>query len=520
MSRTSRALLGAAILFHLLMLVSWRTGTLNALFFDAVVTHGVRGWDFYALYQAGHNVLTGHSAYESAADRIDVVIPGGTYTPFRYLPVSAYTAGVLFNLVSPRWAYRLWVAFTELVLLACLTLTWRMVRDNDRRVRLTAMWLCYTPYYLELYMGQFSFVQGALVFGMLALALRGAADWRFDGAWIGSVLWKQNTALFAPLLVRLKRWRALFLAALLVAITSLPYFSLYPGSLDAFLRNFRGEPPWFQLGNLGFRQLVFDAMWSMGDVLGVELPQAAYLGAQWAVVALFLALPLALLVFDRRLDVTLHLSLWMAAYFLIYHHVWEHHYVMLLPVLVTLMMRSESGVMMRSESGVMMRSESGVMTRRQSGLLWAIYVLLALPTPFYLIDPQGQVAVLDAMRWTPIRPLWQDLLYHASKAIPALALYGWLAWQIARSSLPVGARSSRPPRERAAKTTPGGLAAERRPAPTRPSRPRDSGQRLDVMSLCLERAVETTPGGLAAECRPAPTRTTHLGTDCNAGAPS
>jgi hypothetical protein len=430
MSRASRALLAAAVLFHLLMLVSWRTGTLNPLFFDAVVTHGVRGWDFYALYQAGHNVLTGHSAYESAAEQIDMVIPGGTYTPFRYLPVSAYTVGVLFNLVYPHWAYRLWVAFVEFVLLVCVAQTWRMVQDRDRRARLTAMWLCYMPYFLELYMGQFSFVQGAFLFAMLVAALRaagagGAAKHRalgsaFDGAWIGSVLWKQNTALLTPLMVRFQRWRAIVLLAALVLLTSLPYFALCPGSLSAFLRNFRGEPPWFQLGNLGFRQLVFDAMWSLGDVLGVELPQLAYSGAQWAVVIVFVALSLALLALDRHPDLVLHISLWMAVYFIIYHHVWEHHYVMLLPVLVALMMR------------------------RESLLLWVLYLLLALPTPFFLIDPRGQVALLDAMRWTPIRPLWQDLLYHASKAIPALVLYGWLAWQIAHPNVPGGARSSRP----------------------------------------------------------------------------
>jgi hypothetical protein len=63
-------------------------------------------------------------------------------------------------------------------------------------------------------------------------------------------------------------------------------------------------------------------------------------------------------------------------------------------------------------------------------LLWVIYALLALPTPFYAIDPQGKVALLDAMRWTPIRPLWQDLWYHSSKSLPALVLYGWLAWGI------------------------------------------------------------------------------------------
>ena len=68
-------------------------------------------------------------------------------------------------------------------------------------------------------------------------------------------------------------------------------------------------------------------------------------------------------------------------------------------------------------------------------LLWVLYALIALPTPFFAIDPQGQVAFLPAMRITPIRPLWQDLWYHSSKALPALVLYGWLASAIARPIL-------------------------------------------------------------------------------------
>ena len=353
MSRASRVLLGAAMLFHLLTLVSWRTGTLNPLFFDATVTHGVRGWDFYAMYQAGHNVLTGISAYESDPAKIEMIIPGGTYTPFRYLPLSAYTLGVALNLVPPRWAYRLWVAFIELVLLACAVLTWHLVDNRDRRARLTAMWLCYTPYYLEIYMGQFSFVQGTLIYVMLVLAARPRLGWGFDSAWVSSVLWKQNTALFLPLMVRLKRWRALLGLATLILLTSVPYFVLYRGSLDAFMRNLVSERPWFQLGNLGFRQFVFDVMWSLDDVLRLGLPESAYLAAQWAVVATLGTLALALVLLDRRPGIVQHLSLWVTAYFMVYHHVWEHHYVMLLPVLVALMMHHESP------------------------MLWILYVLLA-----------------------------------------------------------------------------------------------------------------------------------------------
>ena len=444
MSRASRFLLVLAAILHLFTLVSWRTSTLNPLFFDAVVTHGRRGWDFYALYQAGHNVLTGHSVYESDGAKIEMVIPDGTYTPFRYLPLSAYTLGVLLNAISPLWAYRLWVAAIEALLLGCVALTWRVVQDPDRRARATAMWLCFTPFYLELYMGQFSFVQGALLFVMLVTAGRAVSTknrdpiWSawgwprrqehaprndkfmpvpkamvspgvpFDLAWVGSVLWKQNTALLAPLMVRLKRWRALVWLALALLITAVPYFALVPGSLRAFTGNFTSEPPWFQFGNLGFRQFIFDLMWSVGDVLGVEIPAAFYSGAQMAVALLFAGLALALTLLDRRPDPVLHIGLWMSAFFLVYHHVWEHHYVMLLPVLVVLYVQN------------------------RFRWVWVIYVLIALPTPFFPIDPHGQVAVLDAMRWTPIRPLWQDLVYHASKALPALALYIALVWQIVR----------------------------------------------------------------------------------------
>jgi hypothetical protein len=309
------------------------------------------------------------------------------------------------------------------------------------------MWLLHAPFYLELYMGQFSFVQGALLFVMLVAALRSEPSTSviarsdsdeaisidlpssrkrsvtFDLAWVGSVLWKQNTALLSPLMVRLSRWHALALLVLLLALTAAPYFALVPGSLDAFLVNFRGEPPWFQLGNLGFRQLVFDAQWSLGDVLGIEWPAESYQVVQWTVVAVIAGVGLALLLLDPRPDVVLHVSLWMTAYFFLYHHVWEHHYVMLLPVLVALMMRAARPGAPRLRGP------------RPSPLLWVLYALLALPTPFYAIDPQGQVAVLDAMRWTPIRPLWQDLWYHSSKALPALVLYGWLAWGIAAPSV-------------------------------------------------------------------------------------
>ena len=72
------------------------------------------------------------------------------------------------------------------LLLTCIAMTWRTEQDPDKRARLVALWLLYTPFYLELYMGQFSFVQAALVFVMLRLAQREQAGWPFDLAWIGA----------------------------------------------------------------------------------------------------------------------------------------------------------------------------------------------------------------------------------------------------------------------------------------------------------------------------------------------
>jgi len=402
-ARVGRVLIALALAFHLSLLLSWRLGFWNAFTFDSVATHGRRGWDFYALYQAGHNVLTGASAYESANERIDVVVP--LYTPFRYLPISAYTVGVALNAVPPLWAYRLWVAFVEATLLACAYLSWRLT-PGRRGLVLAAMWLCFTPYYLELYLGQFTLVQSALVLLMMVASTGAWPAWEraFGPAWIASLLWKQNTALFGPLLVRQGRWRLLLVAAIAVAATSVPYFVAVPGSLAAFLGNLASGAPAPQLGNLGVRQFLY----SVASAVAPGLSSGAHLGLQRGWVAVVVGVGLWLTLRDRRPDPLLHLCLWTTTYLLIYHHVWEHHYVFALPVLV--------------------------MLYRRDGSPWvlAIYALLALWTPYILIDPRGMAAYHEPMRWTPLEPRVLDVLYHASKALPAVALWGYIARAIAR----------------------------------------------------------------------------------------
>jgi len=219
-----------------------------------------------------------------------------------------------------------------------------------------------------------------------------------------SLLWKQNTGLLAPLFLRQRRWRLLAVAALAVAVTSLPYFLAQPGSLGAFLGNLSSGAPAPNLGNLGVRQFLY----SLASALAPGLSPDAHLWLQRAWVVLVIAVGLGLTLRDRRPPTLLHLCLWTTSYLLIYHHVWEHHYIMALPALV--------------------------MLYRRDGSPWilGLWALLAVWTPYIAIDPGGMAAYHAPMRWTPLAPPIVDVLYHGSKALPALALWGYVVAAILR----------------------------------------------------------------------------------------
>jgi hypothetical protein len=403
LSRNARLLLGLGVAVHLLMLVAWRRpALLGPLFFDVTVTSGGTGWDFNAVYQAGANFLHGVDVYNTTPGERAEATP--YFTPFRYLPVVAYTLGALLNLLPLELAYRAWVAFVEAVLLGCVYFTWRLVPDRELFARLAAMWLAFTPFWVELMFGQFSFVQGALVFAMIVLVLmRGRPDWRFDAAWIASVLWKLNTALFLPVMLRLGRWRALVALLVLLWLTTIPYFAAYPQGLPAFRSNFTGAVTTHELGNHGLRQLLYETVRAVRPDLA-----GGGQSLQIAVVGGVLLASLALTALDRGPDVPDLLSLWLTTFFLVSHQIWEHHYTMLLPVLVVAYWRTRSP--------------------------WValIYLLLALPTPFYPLGLYGQVAANHDVRGLPVTPAWVGIVYHAVKPVGAVGLYAFLAVRILR----------------------------------------------------------------------------------------
>ncbi|HNU36525.1 MAG TPA: hypothetical protein PKJ15_07990, partial [Methanomassiliicoccales archaeon] len=158
-------LVGLAV--HWLVLFSLPTGKLNPLFHDAARSPG-HGLDFYSIYQSGHNVLNKMSAYYGVREHRygsqHQVVP--YFSGFRYLPVYAYTYGVFLNVLPPQQSYWMWIVMVEGLLIACIVLTFRLTRHSGKPYRYIAIWLLYSPYYIELYIGQQSFVTALLIFIM------------------------------------------------------------------------------------------------------------------------------------------------------------------------------------------------------------------------------------------------------------------------------------------------------------------------------------------------------------------
>lgn len=404
-------ILYGALFLHLSFLLSLKWSFWNPFFHDPNHTYGP-GADFFALYQAGHNAWNGTSLYDKMEVEIkqgDLVVP--YFYPFRYLPLTAYTLGIVLTLFKPFTAYYLWIVFYEILLGLNIFLTWKISPNRNTAIMATALWLAFSPYYLELYMGQFSFLMGTFIFLMGYSYLMGKSS-LFDMAWMASVLLKLNTLLLGPLLLRMKKILPIVGVLLLATLSSALYFLKFPEDLPVFLDNFKlsgtfGEN--FHSGNHGFQSLLYNTIFRYGNLSGSDSVQILY-PITLPLIFLILGISLILTFFPPKWDVIENLALWISTYFLIYKHVWEHHYMMLLPVLVLLYLQTEG-----------IRNQ-----RSHSRFVLAIYLLLALPTPFYLFNRPSTESVYDpSMYWTRL----EDFLYHLAKPLPVIFLYGYLVYR-------------------------------------------------------------------------------------------
>lgn len=378
----------AGLLIHAFFFAALGTDLLRPLFNDA--SHTRRGFDFGVFYLAGQALAEGRDIYSVS----------GAFG-FRYLPAFALIAS-FFAHFQPFTAYLLHLGCTELFLAANLYLTWRWVEEPRRGLALF-MWLAFSPYFLELYMGQVSFWASSLLFWLI-VGLHSDRRWAAGFCWAGALLVKPNALILAPALMRIRAWRVLILGLLAGLLTSLPYFLLYPDSLAAFFAaNIHGAPVQGALthaGNLGLQGGLVSVVAQLAGRPLAELTSLADLpfAGRAVIYGSQAAILVAALVATYRGRETLPLlALWVCTFFLVYKDVWEHHYVFLLPVLVGLYAHSGS-----------------------PKLLW-IFAFIALPTPFVLFDIEpGVYGPIDPERtWGPA----VSIAYRSTKLIPLGCLW-------------------------------------------------------------------------------------------------
>lgn len=368
----SVALLIAGILVNVFYLASLKPdSTLSKWFFDSNVNKKT-GCDFYALYLATRNFNHHKSIYEGDPDH--KVVP--CHYSYRYLPVGV-AVGMPFVSLSPKKAYGFWVIFLELLLILDILILLN-IAPGPKIFGLGAFgFLAASPLYLELYMGQYSFLQATLMFAAMA-SLQSKKEMGFNVLWGASLCWKLNTWIAAPALLRQKKWGALAGSLAIIAVTTVPYIIKHPEAGGAILGNFMPDPnTGMTRGNHGLLMLVTLLLDSVDiKTLLVAVPAAV------------IGLSLLITIAAKKADLTDLICLWMCAYFLAYKHVWEHHYVMLVPVLVILAVRHKSAFLLLP------------------GLL------LVLPTVYPLAVSAG---------WSAPYPI----LYHGLKPLCALLAYGY-----------------------------------------------------------------------------------------------
>ncbi len=422
----ARAAFVLGVLLHLLFLVYLRTQELNPLFVETSYSPG-QAADFFGIYGAGDQLLHGGSIYRSHD------YPGRATTPYegrvpyyyfyRYLPPTAYIAGLAAMVLSPWPAYWLWIVINEAMMVAFLLSLRRLHwARGELRLGLAAIALGSFPFALEQWMGQFSFTMGMLLWiaAWPSLVGRDRAEQGFRACvarldfwgWMTAIGLKNFPALVGLTFLRQGRWRRVLLAAVGVVAVSLPYYLFRPEDLRQFLLlNFRPLPPQLLAGSYGMVSLIRGAAVS---VMGPLASAPISIGPldTWALSVVILGLSLLVLASaalvtwraGREQSTADGICLWTLAFFLVFKDIWEYHYVMLLPVVFLLALRGSARAPL------------------------VLGTLLSLPTPYALYA--DRVSAMAPSSW----PLGLLLLHYGSKAIPTGLLFVLTARRMLRPS--------------------------------------------------------------------------------------
>ena len=376
------------------------------LFNDTVHREGP-GADFFAVYHAGRCLEHGVSPYGFTELPADAPY----YYRFRYLPVVGQTLGRLSGRLTPVTAWRAWVLVLEVILAALIWVVRRQAGGALWPCLITCLLLTASPYFLELHMGQFTFLAVSLaVAALIILDRSGFPRWpAWTATAIGSlffvlaVLLKVFPLVLLPVLLRRRRWWLVAaVAVLIMVLTASPHFLAHPDDWQAFRSmNLTTPTGSVHAGNFSFPYLVYLLVW---QPLGGGENTAWFVSVGvWRV--LLLAGTAVAVLAARKVSPLGGAAALLLAHFVSYPQVWEHHL---------------SGVLV---AGLLVALS---WQRERAGprcLIWIAglaLVLLAVPTPFVWLDRAKDATVtLPSGDWS----LAARIFLVAVKALPTLALY-------------------------------------------------------------------------------------------------
>jgi len=385
MRNPKRIILLFSFLIQILFWISLGTGIIDPLFNDSSHRIG-KGGDFFQFYQAGSDLLSGDSIYQTENKKLKV--PYGAL--YKYPPLLACTVGIISQPVSPWSAYKIWIIIIGCAFVIMLFFIKAIVPADDF-LPVLCFSLVFTPYYLDLYHGQTNTVMAMLIAMVMYGFLKKRSFLSFAALCV-SLNIKLMTVLLIPVYLSKKNWKKLLLTLLVSVCFFFPYFLFFKSDLSFFIRYVFGFPVgyFYQAGNLGIYPFLRDILsfftYNKEVILSVQ--------SLW--ILCVLAVSVFIHIYSKKRDSLDLVVLWICTFFVAFKFVWEHHFVMLIPVLAVEYTRNN---------------------KRSIGFLW---LLFALPTMFYFLD-------IDlGGGYTEVQSYWSDstsFLYHSSKILPMLIFY-------------------------------------------------------------------------------------------------
>jgi len=373
-----------ALCVHIFLVFSLIFQYLNPFFYDCGYVPG-QGADFFAFYQAGYNVIFGLNPYN--------VYPGYHSVPYNYIffyhPFVAFTYGVFFALFPPFTAYWIYVIINLLLIWYSCFLTYRICKALNKPKWVmyiaTGMWLCFTPFYVELFVGQINLLVGILTFfSLYAEFSKKEAIGTF--CWTLGSLFKTMPYLLIPATLSNNRSRKVAYNVIISIIATIVfplayiYQYLYFGvtKTGAFIERM-GHGANFELRSIFYYLSVY---FTGSNSWFVEYTMLLF------IISFLVCFGLASIATIYSNDYLVSITLFVCAYFLVATGIFEATYTFLLPFLIMLWIRDD---------------------RRKKWFL--IFIFLAIPTPAYI--------------WN-LYNLWDFpfiLIFKLFKIIPTLCLF-------------------------------------------------------------------------------------------------